>query len=562
MQAKQPMTPFWLVGWAVALALGWLLPNHYLPWTSFHVDAWVGFMLLLAAAGVMLRTARSVAWHGMTVLMAVLLFMPLLQYGLGLVAFSGTAWVSSAYLIGFLLALLTGAQWESARSGQLADGLFLAIGVASIVSVGLQLHQWLELGLLDVWAIGNTSGRPFANLGQPNELGTLLLWGLLAIAWGVVRQRLGAWTALFIAVYLLFGLALTQSRTAWLALVLLVGASWFWRRWGSNHRWPWFVTGLGLYFAVCVIVLGWLGQALLLTSASVVTDIVRITGELRPQLWSMFIDAALQQPWFGYGWNQVGLAQLAVASDHPPLYMAAFHSHNLFLDFMLWCGIPVGLFVSFYLLRWLWLCLRAVQGAEEALLVLFLLVVFNHAMLELPLHHAYFLLPTGLVVGALNVRLNFQPMLSLGRKSVWVILFCSAALLALIVRDYLRVEISYLALRFEWAHVKTETRGTPPEVVVLNQLGEFIRFARIEPDRGMTPSDLDWMRKVTSTYPNTGAIYKLATALAMNQQPKEAQRWLMRMCKIVPEAECAAVKDVWISKSRSNPDISAVSWPN
>ncbi|PIW09923.1 MAG: polymerase, partial [Comamonadaceae bacterium CG17_big_fil_post_rev_8_21_14_2_50_60_13] len=62
------------------------------------------------------------------------------------------------------------------------------------------------------------------------------------------------------------------------------------------------------------------------------------------------------------------------------------HSHNLFLDLVLWCGIPFGLFVSLYLIRWFWLRLRAVRCAEDAVLMLFLLVVGNHAMLELPLH--------------------------------------------------------------------------------------------------------------------------------------------------------------------------------
>lgn len=562
MRIKQSMTPFWLVGWALALALGWLLPNHYLPWTTFHMDAWMAAVLLLACAAVIVRTGRPVRWPGIAVLTAVLVIVPLLQYGFGLVTMSGTAWISTAYLMGFLLVLLSGAQWEAASPGQLADGLFLAIGVAALVSVGLQLHQWFELELLDVWAIGNTSGRPFANLGQPNDLGTLLLWGLLATAWGFVRQRMGVWTALLIAFYLLFGLALTQSRTAWIAVVMLVFASWAWRRFGSDRRWPWLVTGLGLYFAVCVTSVGWLGRTLLLASSSNAVDIVRLAGEMRPMIWSMFMDAALQHPFFGYGWNQVGLAQLAVAPDHRPLHIVAFHSHNLFLDLVLWCGIPVGLFVSIYLVRWLWQRLGAVRRAEDALLVLFLLVIFNHAMLELPLHHAYFLLPVGLVMGALNERLNVRPVFAVGRWSLFVVWFFSAALLAVIIRDYLRVESSYLALRFEWANVKTETRGVPPDVLLLDQLSEFIRFARFDPGSGMSADDLDWMRNVTSTYPNTGAIYKFATALALNQQPDEAQLWLQRMCKIVPESECAAVRLVWANKSRGNPDFAAVPWPN
>ncbi|MDP3617237.1 MAG: hypothetical protein Q8R49_05400, partial [Rhodoferax sp.] len=141
--SKQPMTRFWLIGWALALALGWLLPDHHLPWSTFHVDAWLAIMLSLASLAVIWRSTSPVVWHGITLLVAMLVLVPGLQYALGLVLLSGTAWISSAYLIGLLLALLTGARWESASPGQLADGLFLAVGMAALLSVGLQLHQWL-----------------------------------------------------------------------------------------------------------------------------------------------------------------------------------------------------------------------------------------------------------------------------------------------------------------------------------------------------------------------------------------------------------------------------------
>lgn len=562
MPTKQPMSSFWLLVWAFFLAVGWLLPNHYPPWSSFHVEAWIAAMLLLAGAAVVVRSAVPVVWHGIALLAAVLVFVPGLQYGLGMVMLSGTAWISTIYLIGFLLALLTGAQWESASPGQLADGLFMAIGVAAALSVGLELHQWLGLDLLDIWSMGDGYGRPFANLGQPNHLATFLLWGVLATAWGLVRQRIGVWTALFVIAYLLFGLALTGSRTGWAAVVILVCASWVWRGLWSDRRWPWAITGAGMYFAACVVSVGWLNQLVLRTTPVDVGEIVRVSGELRPTVWSLFIDAALRHPFFGYGWNQVGMAQLTAALDHPSLRVVFGHSHNLFLDLMLWCGIPFGLFVSIYLVRWLWQCLRAVRRAEDAILLLFLLVVGNHAMLELPLHYAYFLLPVGLVMGTLNMRLGVRPILIVGRWSVFAVWLVSVALLGLLIRDYSRVESSYQDLRFEWAHIKYEIRGEPPKVLLLTQLREFIRLARFEPSSGMSVDDLDWMRKVSNANPSTGGFLKLATALAMNKQTEEALLWLKRVCKIVSESQCAAVKAAWARQSLTDPLIAAVPWPN
>lgn len=559
---KQIMKPFWLVGWAVLLALAWLLPNHYPPWSTFHMDAWMAIVLLLACTSVIVRSKGAVVWHDITLLAAVLVVVPGLQYGLGLVMMSGTGWISTIYLIGFLLALLTGAQWESVSRGQFADGLFLAIGIAALLSVGLQLHQWFALDLLNIWSMGDGYGRPFANFGQPNNLGTFLVWALLAVAWGVVRKRVGVWTALCIALYLLFGLALTQSRTAWVAIGILVGASWFWRRLWSDQRLPWLVTGLGLYFVACVISLGWLNHVFLLAVSSDVSDIVRTSSEQRPAVWALFMDAILQRPWFGYGWNQVALAQLTAALDHPSLHILFLHSHNLFLDLMLWCGLPLGLFVSIYLARWFWLRFLAIGCAEDAVLLLFLLVVGNHAMLELPLHHAYFLLPTGLVMGCLHVRLGIQPIFVAGRWSIAVVWLASSLLLALLIRDYMRVEDSYKALRFEWAQIRTDIRGVPPDVLLLTPWREFVRLARFEPSSSMNTKDLDWMRVVASTNPSTGALHKLAAALAMNQRPNEARLWLKKMCKIASESQCNAVKVAWAHQSLGNAGIAAVSWPN
>lgn len=559
---QQVMTPFWLISWAFALAAAWLLPNHQLPWSSFHLDAWMAAVLTLGAAALILRTSGPVVWHGVTLMVAALVLVPGLQYCFGLVLLSGTAWISGAYLLGLLLALLIGARWEANNPGQLADGLFLAIGTAALLSVGLQLDQWLALESLDGLSMGKGHGRPFANFGQPNQLATFLLWGLLATAWGLLRRHIGLWTALLMMLYLLFGLALTQSQTAWLAVGLLVLVSWIWRRLWSDRRWPWLSSGLALYFAICVTCLERMNQLLLLGSVPGAAGMDRPSGALRQSIWSLFTDAALQSPWAGYGWNQLGLAQLAAALNHPSLEQLHAHAHNIFLDLVLSCGLPIGLAVSLYLVRWIWLRVRAARAAEDAVLVLFLLVIGLHAMLELPLHYAYFLLPVGLVMGALNVRLHAPTVLLAGRWTLILLWLTSAALLATLIRDYSRIETSYQELRFEQAPIKFAVPGRPPDVLLLTQLREFIRLSRFEPTSGMIADDLDWMRRVAKTYPGTAAITKLATALALNGQPAEAQQWLRKVCKLESAMRCEGVRQYWADQSLKHAELAATPWPN
>jgi hypothetical protein len=222
----------------------------------------------------------------------------------------------------------------------------------------------------------------------------------------------------------------------------------------------------------------------------------------------------------------------------------------------------LALAMSLYLLRWFWLQARAVRCGEDAVLMLFLLVIGNHALLELPLHYAYFLLPAGLVIGVLNVRLNARPILSTGRWSLLWLWLPTIALLALIIRDYLKVETSYQELRFEQARIKVVAPGKVPEVLLLTQFGESFRFARLLPTSGMSADDLDWMRKVSKTYPGSATLPKLALALALNKQPDEAQLWLEKVCRIESELRCSAVKNYWANQSLKHPELAAVPWPN
>ena len=215
---KTIASPFFMFVGACALSLGWLLPNHYQPWLAFHCDAWVALILLVGAAGLIWRTDGPCDWHWATVTVGLIMVIPAAQVLAGQVVSAGVAWVSLAYLLGFLLALLISARWEKHSPRQLMDALFLAIGLAAILSVGLQLQQWLQVDGFELLSMGGGAARPHANLGQPNQLGTLLLWGVLSAGWAWLRGYVRATTAVLMALYLMVGLALTGSRTAWLGL--------------------------------------------------------------------------------------------------------------------------------------------------------------------------------------------------------------------------------------------------------------------------------------------------------------------------------------------------------
>lgn len=559
----------WFVLGALTLALGWLVPNHQLPWTTFHNDAWVAVVLLGFSWASLLHIKEPQPWPRVALFVAVLSLVPLIQVSMGHVKLAGTAWIGSLYLMGFCLTILTGLRWALARSDELPDALFFAIACAATVSVALQLCQWLDLsdGCLcsGTWvSLFGDSHRASANLGQPNQLGTLLVWGVLAYGWAWRRQAIGAAPAIAGIFFLLFGLALTGSRTGALSLGLTTLCAWRWKRfWPSSGT---VKTAVFLFF--CYLVMVWLlpslSHALLLDYSSSILS--RTTGETRFDIWVMFLGAIWQQPLFGYGWNQTLLAQALPSTVLPAAFVnqgtSYAQAHNLFLDLMLWTGIPLGLAVALAIVFWVGRAVRSVNDSSSALLVMFVLVIGVHAMLELPLHYAYFLLPVGLAVGVIEFRLHSPKVFFTGCKITAIIWLFVTLMFVIVVRDYFLAEESYNELRLEKSRVLSNVPRSPPDVVLLTQLREVIIFTRFEPTPLTTAEETVWVKSVALTYPTPQNLLKLAIALALTGQISEALGWLDRICELSSKDQCDLAKISWERRQIKFQQLETVAWPD
>jgi O-antigen ligase len=559
------MSPLWFVFWVLLLSLSWLLPVHFPPWSTFPADAWMAIITLIGATILVVRVRSRLTWYFLPCLVAGLVLLPWLQWGAGLLPYVGQAWVSSAYLLGFLLALLVGAQWEKACPGQLAHALFMAIGLAAVASVGLQFYTWLRLsdnGILGLWSLGQVSNRPSANLGQPNQLSTFLVWGLLATLWAYLYKRLGDASGIFVAGFLLLGLAMTQSRTGLLVVSCLLGVLWLCR-----HLWPWrrlplAATGLYLGYLAYAPLFRWLDGALLLGQDAISLRL-KEPGEARLQAWQLFAQAILERPFFGYGMSEVSVAQMAVAEKFASLGSIFSRSHNLLLDLLLWFGIPVGLALAGALAHWFWLRARSVRQPQEVVLLMLLAAVGVHALLEFPLQYAYFLIPAGLVMGILNVRLKAHVMGLTPRWSLAVLLLSGALTIGVTLRDYERLDDSYALLRLEQSLIG-EGRGPmggPPDVWVLTHLREWIKLARAKPGANMSAQALRDLENAASAYPSMGSVYLFAKALALNGQPDKARTWLAKICKFSDARDCRVAQRSWEKEAFDDPRTLAIRWP-
>ena len=561
---QMSLAPVWCFLGLLAIATAWLLPNHAQPWLAFHSDAWMAVALTGVAAVVLART-RELALSGLDLVVASAALIPMLQYAAGLLPFAGQAWTSTAYLLGLLVAILVGRQWNAWRPLWLGDILFGSFLAAGLASVGLQLYQWTGLtadqNLEDIWVYWLGGNRPYGNMAQPNQMATLLLWGLIGCGWsmhrGHLRRAVGATTAFM----LLFGLALTQSRTGLLGLCAMAVAVWWWRKAWAQRTTPYFVAALIPLYYVATSVIAWGTAALLLDTPNNI--VARSAAEVRPALWGMFLDAVAQRPWVGYGWDQGVAAHLAVAERHLGLPTAFADAHNLLLDLVVWLGIPLGLGLAAVAIAWVIAAARRVTSARQVLYALVLLTVGLHAMLEFPLNYAYFLLPAGLIAGALSGDLKIW-VLGPATRAAWrvaLVVFCgSAALLAAIVYDYFHVESSTLDIRMKMAAVHSAPKA--PDVLVLTQFPSMIEFALRDPAAAATEPELQQARSGAALWMTQQNLSKLVVMLALNGHVPEARCWMVKGGALLGPDVRDFLRASWPLYQQTFPALRGVGWPS
>jgi hypothetical protein len=565
MQSPKQIWNIWLPFWAFLLALCWLIPNHSPPWQWFVSDCWTAAMLLVVVPILLFAFKQRVVWSQAHSLALLLACIPLIQYACGVVIQFGTAWMATAYLLGLLYAILLGSHWESNRPGQMVDGLLLAMGVAAIASVAMQIYQWLGLEALNWWVLGAGPTRQAANLGQPNMLASLLVMGCLSFAWGYERQKVNGVLTTFACIFITTGVALTGSRTAGLAAAILTAFMWRWRgHWKSTCQ-PWVATGLLVYLLILSTCLPFLRHLVFDDGAAATMGLQQLTrtnSEQRFVAWPMFWHAIWVKPWLGYGWSQMVFAHAEVATLYPQLHSTFSSSHNLLIDILLSCGIPVGLLLIGVLAWWLYKTGRFIGNAENAIVFLILLVLLNHAMLELPLYYGYFLWPAGMLVGALLVRTASVKKCGIPRYAMLVGWLVCALMLASTVYDYFSVEDEYQSSTMNAVSIHSTRTLDTRRYRVLTQWDDFFKYGKLMRAQDMQDADIAHLQSVVLMWPTADLFNKLAMALAIRNRPEEAALWIGRACAMTPETSCADLLQYWQNVLYKSPEFARVRLPS
>jgi O-antigen ligase len=559
------LLPFSLLSGCLLLMLALLLPGHYFPWLNFQQEAMAG-----AGAAVVSITAITqrghARWPWLAWVALAAACVPLVQWASGRILFHSDAIGAAAYLLAFATAVSAGATLARSPLGaSLADGLTGALVFAAIASAGMGLAQWLQVvqdGLIEGVPAGR---RVFANFGQPNHLALLLAMGMAGLLRWYENGRIGCAALLLPLALLGWVIGLTGSRAGLLFVLAL--AAWLLtvrQRAGLRTK-SWQVIAALAVFGLAMAVQPSVTASLDIANANDAAG--RVQAGTRPVHWQVMWHAALEAPWFGWGWQQVTLAHQAVAMRYPSTGELILNSHNLLLDLLVWNGLPIGFALFGALLGWLIARGRRCTNADRALVFAMVALPFVHTLVEFPLDYLFFLLPVGLLMGWLDGQPAQQAAYSPPHRAArWMLPLSSlgmSALLVFAVSEYVKVESAMRTLRFvvNGIGVDKVSQAPEPEVRLFDWYRAMHRFMLTPVRDDMSTVEQSEALRVIARFAMPAALFRRAVIDGLHGRPERARESLQLLCWVHSPRHCDSGRREWGQMQSRYPTLSAVLYP-
>ena len=523
---------------AVFISLAWLMPIHYRPWVTYTGELYA-FFALFAMAAICLKEKLKIPVLSLPLLL--LAGVPFIQLLAGQVFFFSIAMMGFIFVFSFWLASVLGYHLSTGNYSQEdtftnLSYVFLASGTVTGI---IAICQWTNLDAT-LPGMVNISGtqRPYANFAQPNNMATFLVMALMSCLYLYEKKKIQTKWLFACAVLIIMGVALSQSRTAWVAAIAIMLYLAFYQYKGMIRLKWYYSIAWFIFFVACIVAFPWLSQlAAQAIDANVVQgrDVVaRATGDMsRLAIWQQMLAAIQAEPWWGYGWYQSSVAFVSISDTvQGPVWIRS--AHNFILDFLLWNGLVIGLpflayfgYLGYQLQRW-------VNTPESVIGILMIGAFITHAMFEFPQHYAYFLLPVGFILGtvlAQHPKIKIIVMPSIGLKFIFVF---GLILLTVIYRDYDTVvpKLSQ-SIRYE---KQPENITNQQPVYLLSEFNHRIDWIRLNPYSKVSAEQIMQGEQMVLSYPTKYNLLKYAKLLAFNGKEKEARQQLNRL-KVIQKTE-------------------------
>lgn len=514
-----------------------LNPIHTLPWSSFFSEfsMFIGIFLLLP-----FLFKEKIIVPKISLPFLFISVIPLIQYCFGQIFFYSNAILSSVYLFYFWLTLIVGFNLSlnyPSNKKYFDLHIFLAYFflLSGCVSSFFALGQWLGLSQGSLFIMNYVGDRPYANMAQPNHLATILYAGLFSSWFLFEKYKIKRNYAIVVSVFLIFSILLTQSRTAWLITIFVVIFVIYFLKNNCTRLRVKNLFFLIFYFLICSLSL-YISKTFLNKNLNIQMSSNRFnvaissnshervaSGFGRLDIWNQMYYALMEKPWFGYGWNQTTAAQFEVIDSLQGVEWTT-SAHNLIFDILIWCGLPLGLIISIFLIYFYFKLLINISDVNGAFAFLTISAFSIHSLLEYPLYYSYFLLPFGLLLGTLiNIKNNN---IVINRWFVVFTFIMSSASAIYLFKEYVKVEDNLFAARLHAMGNIRKSVDLPYNLYFFDNFNTRARWVALYPRMTVDHNELIYSQYMVKSYLKPYDLHKSAQLLAFNNYENEAIRQL------------------------------------
>jgi O-antigen ligase len=527
--------------------------KHYYPITDFYTE-WVAALLGFSAVIFYFRMLSELPVIATVPLLMIALVW--LQYGIGLIDYAEHAALISLYLLwGALLITLGHAISRTIGLDRVVRSSAWFILVGGILSGIAAIMQHYRIpSFIDHFITPDASATVYGNLAQQNHFSDYVSIAIASLLYLVASKRLARIAALPIGAFLLFVLALSGSRSAWLYLAALsvLGAIT-----GKKEQ-----NSVLLYSALLLIpaflVMQFLPHLHLISGHGAVTSGQRLLAKdsgirlyLWREAWMMFRNAPILGVGFGqFAWHHFQYGPYFNDDRITGLYS---NSHDLIMNLLAETGILGTLIVVGGI--FLWARRIDMLWDSNALWIFSLLSVFAlHSLDEYPLWYAQFFGLCMLLMGMAESRALRIPFF---QATLAFILVLGSYFLVGLMRDYRELEgllfpayqsgkppLAPAVLYDRLSHFR---EGTLLRPYVDFPMADMMRIDSVDLDKKLALS-----QRVVRYSPSGMTVYRGAAFLALAGMKKQAKEEVERASCSDPDLLIEAGK-LYLSLAKSEP---------
>lgn len=522
----------------ISSALIW---DHYLPWTAFSNEffACLGLLFLVISIS---NFVLKIPFVALPLLLISLI--PMGEYLIGFVHFFSNAFLSFSYIFMGFLSVMVGFTFAKSSNSQKFYIYFcftaIFIGIASSL---FAIIQWLKLEHYFNFIFELQGSRPYANFAQPNNLATALLLSWLACIYLYEEKIINIKAYYCSVILILFGVALSQSRTSWLVIPIISCYLFYKGYIRTNITIHYFIPIVFYILSICILpsLRKNLGQLFDLTPLHISTIAERASsGYQRLDMWKQTLEMIAIHPLVGSGWNQSIWSEVDLLLKRPIQVEGYYYSsHNILLDLWVWNGIIIGTAIILYFVFWLFKIFQSVKKKSHILALAMLGVILIHALLEYPLYYANFLIPSGLLLGFVTNAIPKQKFIQFSRWFSYPFLIIYISLIYIIWQDYNRaIEQNTSAQLYDLMRTlkKIPQYGVMNDykleknIYILDQLKYDSQWLALNPFVAADSNEFELYKQVTIYRPVPSKLIKLAQ-LALYNHNEEGYTFSEKLLK-------------------------------